>query len=114
MRTIIELLKAIPVPVLIAVSVIFVTLGDYYGKKWSVTNETVYFVVAAGASLLSGVFYFPVLFKHDLVTSSIIWTVLSILAFVVIGVLVYKEVLTPVQLVGAVLGIISILILSWN
>ncbi len=108
----IELLKNLPSVALIIISVIFVTIADYYGKKWALTDNVLYLVYAVAGSTFSGLFYFPILFKQELVTSSIVWTVLSIFAFLIIGVLVYKETLTPVQIFGSLLGIVSIIILS--
>lgn len=112
MHTFIEFLKSLPTSVLISLSILGVVLGDIFGKEWSLTNNHWYLFAAVVGSLLSGLFYYPILFKQGLVTSSIIWTVLSIVAFILIGFLMYHEVLTPLQIAGCVLGVVAIILLS--
>jgi multidrug transporter EmrE-like cation transporter len=103
---------SLPTIVYFIVSVVFVTLGDYLGKEWSISKSSWLLVLAVGCSTLSGLFYFPLLLKEKLVVTSMLWTFLSIAGFLLVGLVIFKETLTSIQSIGLVMGAISIVLLS--
>lgn len=106
------LLEVIPFWVFILLSASSVISGDYFAKLWSVQPRPSLFILAVVAYSLSGIFYTPALLKEGLVLTSLVWSLLTIVGFLFIGLVLFNETLSPVQWTGAALGIIALLILS--
>jgi len=60
---------------------------------------------------MSAFFYIPSLLKEGLIVTSIFWDLLSVIGFLIIGLVIFKESLNPWQAVGAALGVIAIVVL---
>ena len=112
MKFFLQVVDKIPVNIVLLLSAFFVILGDLLGKYWSINRKESFIIAALAASFLSGVFYYPVLLKEGLVVTSIIWSLLSIIGFLAIGLLVFKESLTTPQIVGVALGGVALIILT--
>lgn len=97
---------------LIALSACGVILGDYSAKTWSIDHRTLWLVLAFVGYFFSAFFYIPSLLKEGLVVTSLLWDLLSMIGFIIIGLAIFKESFTPLQAVGAVLGIVALIILS--
>ncbi|TAK03821.1 hypothetical protein EPO34_01520 [Patescibacteria group bacterium] len=108
----ITLARTMPVMVLLLLSAGSVIAGDYFGKLWSQKPSPALFAVALGWYLLSGFFYLPTLQREGLVITSVIWTVISTTGFLVIGLLLFNESLSPIQMAGVALGVVSLILLS--
>jgi len=89
-----------------------VITGDYFAKAWSVNGSGIYLLFAFFGYFFSGFFYIPTLLREGLIVTSVTWLVLSTAGFLIIGALVFKETLSPVQIFAIILGILSISILS--
>ncbi len=100
------------VATLLGVSAASVILGDLAAKYWSLHQRPVFLFLALLGYFGSGFFYIPTLLRSGLVLTSVIWSVLSILGFLVVGLIIFHEVLTPLQLVGVAFGVLGILILT--
>ncbi len=87
-------------------------MGDYFAKAWSIQRDAKLIPLALAGYLLSGVFYIPTLLKEGLVITSIMWSLLSIIGFLIIGVVLFHEPLTTPQIVGITLGSLALIILS--
>lgn len=103
---------AVPVMGLLVMSAVSVILGDLFGKLWSQKPSPLLFLLALTAYLLSGWFYLPTLRRESLVLTSVIWTVISTTGFLAIGLLLFHESLSPLQGIGVVFGVISLILLS--
>lgn len=112
MNPLLAFLSRFPVWVLLMLSAAAVITGDYFAKYWSLHQKTVFFAIALVGYLLSGMFYIPVLRKEGLVISALIWILLNTIGFVTIGVVIFKESLTPLQTLGVITGTISLILLS--
>ncbi|OGL74486.1 hypothetical protein A3C96_00520 [Candidatus Uhrbacteria bacterium RIFCSPHIGHO2_02_FULL_60_10] len=112
MSNIVSLIQKVPVPVLIAFSASSVIIGDLLAKYWSTSFRTPLFVGAILAYMMSGVFYIPTLLTKGLVVTSLAWSLLSIIGFMFIGLVVFRESLTTTQIIGAALGVVSLVFLS--
>jgi multidrug transporter EmrE-like cation transporter len=107
-----KILPSLPVWVLLVLSSIGVIVGDYFAKLWSINTKTLFLVITFLGYLSSSFFYIPALLKEGLVVTSIIWSLLSMVGFLVIGLLIFKETLNTWQVVGVCLGLISLVVLT--
>lgn len=112
MEAIIGNLAKIPWPILLILSSTGVALGDFYGKYWSINQKGGFYALAMFGYFLSGFFYLPTLLGKGLVITSLIWSILSIIFFLFIGLVIFKETLTTIQIVGVFLGVVSLIVLS--
>ena len=107
------LVGRLPVWLLLSLSVAGVIGGDFFAKYWSLHRQPHLFGLAILGYLVSSVFYIPTLLRKGLVITSVIWGVASTIGFIVIGILVFKEELTPLQSVATFLGTVSLLLFAF-
>ncbi len=107
-----NIFSKIPVWVLLCLAAISVVTGDVLAKYWSTNTKSVFYFAGLIAYAFSGFFYIPTLLREGLVATSVIWSILSVIGFLVVGILLFKETLTPLQIVGVILGIIALVILT--
>lgn len=107
-----SIVQKVPVLVLLIFSACGVVVGDFFAKYWSIHQRTAFFVLALIGYLISSLFYIPTLLREGLVVTSVIWSLLSIMGFLFIGLAVFKEQLTLSQIVGVALGVVALVILS--
>ena len=93
---------------LICVSLVFYTAGEYYSKVWSLNpSYWLVFLVTLNYSI-GAVLWLPALRLHGQLSAlSAVRSCLSIIICVVLGVFVFKEKLSSQQMVGVVLAIIA-------
>lgn len=109
---IINSMSKLPVILLLILAASSVTVGDYFGKYWSINQKMVYYWLALLGYFGSGIFYLPTLLRKGLVVTSLIWTLIATIGFLIIGLVIFKENLTPLQVVGVILGISALIVLS--
>jgi len=109
-----QLIEKIPVVVLLLLSASSVVAGDYFAKLWSINPSRLLFGLAVLGYIGSAVFYIPTLLREGLVITSVVWTILSIVGFLVVGVLIFNEALTGWQIAGVTIGVIALIILSFS
>jgi multidrug transporter EmrE-like cation transporter len=107
------IMQKIPVIILLIISATGVILGDFFAKYWSLHQRTIFYVIAIAGYLISSIFYIPTLLRQGLVVTSVIWSLLSIVGFLVIGLIIFKEPMTPLQMVGAGLGVLALVVLAF-
>ncbi len=92
--------------------IVFEIVADILSKEWSV-GKPIYFAIGAIlAYVIANTFWlFALKYGSGLAKGAIIFSVASAILATVIGVLLYKEEVTRLQLVGMVLGILSIFFL---
>ncbi len=112
MSSLVASLAKVPTLALLFLSASSVVTGDLFAKYWSMTQRPLHLALAVAGYFFSGFFYIPSLLKEGLVVTSVIWSVLSIVGFLLIGIVLFKEHLTLLQTAGAVLGIVSLVLLS--
>lgn len=113
MQTFLSLASKIPVLVLLGIGVAFVVAGDVFAKLWSFhPDKSLLFWITVVAYGLSSFFYIPTLLREGLVITSILWSLLGFVGFLVVGLIFFKEHLTLIQTIGVGLGIVSLVILS--
>jgi len=107
-----DILPRLPMYALIVLSACGVILGDYSAKTWSVNHSPLWLALAFVGYLASAFFYIPLLLKDGLVVTSLLWDLLSVAGFLAIGLVIFKEDLTPLQTAGAAFGVVALVILS--
>jgi len=112
-QPLIDLLSRFPIAVLLSLSIIGVISGDYFAKSWSVNRQPLFFILGMIGYLASGLFYTPTLLKKGLVITSVIWSVVSTIGFILIGVLIFKEELSPLQIAGVALGSVALVLFAF-
>jgi len=97
---------------LITFAIIFEVIGDVFFKQWS-TNQKLWSLLIGLAIYAIGTIFWAISIKYELLSSAIsIFTVLNLISVVLIGVLFFKESLSPVNYLGIVLGVMSIVLLE--
>lgn len=112
METFFTIFSKFPVWILLCLAATSVILGDVLAKYWSTNVKPVFYFAALIAYGFSGFFYIPTLLREGLVITSVIWSILSIVGFLAVGIILFKETLTPLQIVGVILGIVALVILK--
>ncbi len=107
-------LGRVPVLGLILMAAVSVIVGDYAAKAWSLSSSQRewYLLLALAGYFFSGFFYIPSLLRDGLIVTSVLWLLFSAVGFLVIGIVIFKETLSLAQTIGAILGIISVLLLT--
>lgn len=104
--------QRVPVGVWLTASAIAVVAGDYAAKRWSLDRGGLLFWSAVVCYGLASQFYLPTLLRHGLITTSIVWVILSTAGFLILGTIVFHEHLRHHQWLGVIFGVVSILLLS--
>lgn len=110
----IPLFLKIPALVLLVLSALSVTTGDFFAKYWSTNTRGLFYFLALLGYIGSGVFYIPTLLKEGLIITSVIWSVLSTVGFLLVGLVIFKESLTAMETLGTILGVASLVVLSFS
>jgi multidrug transporter EmrE-like cation transporter len=112
MDTLVTCSQKIPLILLFTVSALFVGGGDYLAKKWSLSPGWSNCVGALTCYGVSSFFYLLTVSRKGLVVSCVIWSISSIIAFLFVGLVIFHETLSGMQLIGVILGTISLVLLS--
>jgi len=112
MQLYIQLSQKIPLLVLLLLSGMGVVMGDVFAKYWSLHPRMTLFLAAVFGYFCSSFFYIPTLLRESLVVTSIIWSLFSIIGFLFVGLVLFKEHLTLGQGVGVAFGVVSLVILA--
>lgn len=102
---------AFPPMALVVIAALAVIIGDYAAKVWSTGGSPQYLLFAFLGYLLSAFFYIPSLLKEGLIITSVVWSILSISGFLVVGYVIFKEPLSTLQMFAVALGVCSIFLL---
>jgi multidrug transporter EmrE-like cation transporter len=109
-----SLMTKIPAAILLMLSATSVVSGDYFAKLWSVNRSGTILALALVAYACSGIFYTPTLVRNGLVVTSLIWSLVSTVGFLVIGFAIFKENLTLAQGIGVAFGVVSLVVLAFT
>jgi len=108
-----QIFTAITFWIWIALSAIFFALGEFISKKFALNPGWTLFVLFIIVDLISATAWLPAIFERSqLSTTGVIWSIVSVAATVLIGVLAFSEKLTLVQCIGLAFGFVSVVLLS--
>ncbi len=103
----------IPYWVWISLSAIFFGIGEFLSKKFAMNPGWALFSIFILVDILSAVAWLPAIFeKNQLSITGVIWSIVSLMATVAIGVLAFNEELTLTQCIGLATGLVSVVLLS--
>lgn len=111
MQLFIAFTSKIPVLALLIISAAFTVFGDIFAKYWSFQTRPLFFLLSVFFYSASTIPFIPTLLREGLVITSMIWFLISILGFIVVGIVMFKETLSIYQAVGAILSAIALLLL---
>jgi len=106
-------LSSINYIVWLVLSAVFFAIGEFLSKKFALNPNTTLVIIILLTYSVGVLFWLPaILQKNQLSIVGTMWSVLSLLTTVLIGVLIFKENLSLTGIIGIVFAVISIILLS--
>ncbi len=94
-------------------SAIFFAVGEFLSKKFALSPRIFYVVFILIVYCIAELLWLPAIMqKNQLSVVGTMWSVMGLLATILIGVLVFKEKLSMVGVLGIAFAFISIILLS--
>jgi len=94
-------------------SAVFFAIGEFMSKKFALEPKAILVIGILAVDSIGVLAWLPaILQKNQLSIVGTIWSVLSLLMTILIGILIFGEKLNPMGVIGIILAIISIIILS--
>jgi len=97
---------------LVVVVAILEVIGDILFKEWTIGNKTPFLLIGILLYFLATICWAFSLKYQDLSKAVIIFAVITSVVAVLVGVLVYKESPSFINIVGIVLGLIGVVLLE--
>lgn len=95
--------------------IIFEGLADIFAKNWAIQRTTWIAAVSLGCYLIANSFWlFALKNGSGLGRGAIIFSVASAVIAIGLGIFLYKEPVSKLQIFGLVLGVVSIVLLFWE
>lgn len=109
-----KILLMIPYVIWLIISALFFAGGEFLSKKFALNPSTQYVLLIVVMYTLGTLAWLPaILQKNQLSIVGAIWSVMSLLATVLIGIIIFHEHLSIVGVLGIIFAIIAILLLSY-
>ena len=104
-----------PALIFMALVVFLESFSDILAKEWSLKSNNWMVAAALSGYLITNIFWLYALKNGmGLTRGAVIFSVGSAILGVLIGVLFYKEVLTPLQTIGVILGLMGAIMIFWE
>ncbi len=95
------------------VSALFFAVGEFLSKKFALNPKLIYVILILTTYSIGTLAWLPaILQKNSLSIAGTIWSVLSLFATVLIGVLIFGEKLSVLGIIGVIMAVIAIILLS--
>jgi len=108
-----NLINGIPAIIWLVISALFFAFGEFLSKKFALAPSFNYVVLVVVIYAFGTLAWLPaILQKNQLSIVGAIWSVLSLMATVLIGVLIFGEKLNMVGILGIIFAAIAIALLS--
>ena len=108
-----QTLTAVPAWGWITLSTVFFAAGEFLSKKFALNPGWSLFAFIIVVDVISVTAWLPAIFeKNHLSTTGVVWSVVSLIMTALVGLLVFDEKLSSVQIVGIFLGLVSVALLS--
>ena len=108
-----QLFTVIPFWIWITISAIFFAIGEFLSKKFALNPGWILFAAFIIIDIISATAWLPAIFeRNQLSTTGVIWSIVSVAATVLIGILAFNEKLTLIQCIGLAFGVVSVVLLS--
>ena len=97
----------------IVISAIFFGIGEFVSKKFALNPGWSLFFLFLAVDIISAAAWIPAIFeKNQLSITGVIWSIVSLMATVAIGIFAFQEKLTLIQSIGLAAGLVSVILLS--
>ncbi len=96
------------------ISILFFALGEFLSKEFALNTSKLIYILYIFIAYSFGILTWlaAIVQKNQLSIIGAMWSVLSLVATVLIGVLIFSEKLNILSITGIILGIISVALLS--
>jgi multidrug transporter EmrE-like cation transporter len=95
--------------------IVFELIADIFAKEWSLKSNPVFWICSLLGYIIANVFWlFAIKNGSGLARGATIFSVVSAIIAILIGLVFYKESVTVIQFVGMVVGLIAIILIFWN
>ncbi len=95
------------------ISMVCFGLGEYFSKQLATSLNTKTVIQVLVSYFLATLAWIPAIHRYNVISVvGVIWSVLSILITVILGLIVFKEPVTTFKVVGIILAILSVIFLS--
>jgi len=101
--------------ILLSFLIIFESLADILAKEYSLKGHWYFWVAGIIGYIIANIFWLSAM-KHgaQLGRGAIIFSVVSAILAVIIGVYFYQETTNKIQIAGMILGLLSIVLIFWE
>jgi len=89
--------------IFLSLSALLTLVADFLGKKWTIDNKFIYFLIASVLILMSGISFLFALRYEKLGIVSVAWDALTSIFLILMGYFIFKEVLTITQIIAVIL-----------
>jgi multidrug transporter EmrE-like cation transporter len=97
----------------LVLSGVFFAIGEFMSKKFALNPKISFVLLMLASYILGSLAWLPaILQKNQLSIVGVMWSVLSVISTILIGVLIFNEKLSQFGVIGIALGIISVILLS--
>ena len=108
-----DLLLSIPAAVWLVLSAIFFAAGEYFSKRWAMHPSLGITASLLVVYILATLFWLPALLhKNQLAIMGMAWLLLGMIATVCLGLFVFNEKLSTLQMVGIIFALLSLVLLN--
>ena len=108
-----NLILKIPAIIWLVISAIFFAFGEFLSKKFALAPSITYVFIIIAIYTLGILAWLPaILIKNQLSITGTIWSVLSLMATILIGVLIFGEKLNTIGIIGIIFAIVAVILLS--
>lgn len=108
-----NIMLAIPAMVWLIISAVLFAIGEFLSKKFAMNPSWSYVIVTIIFYLFGSLTWLPaILQKNQLSVVGAIWAVLTLVATILIGVVIFNEHLSVVGIIGVCFAIIAVALLS--
>ena len=95
--------------------IVFELVADVLAKEWSLHGQAIRWIGAIAAYVVANTFWlFALRQGSGLARGAIIFSVASAIIAVSLGLFLYKENITRLQIIGVLVGIISLVLIFWE
>lgn len=95
--------------------IVFELVADVLAKEWSLHGHAVRWIGAIAAYVIANTFWLIALRQGSgLARGAIIFSVATAIIAASLGLFLYKENLTRLQIIGVLIGIVSLVLIFWE
>ena len=99
----------------LSILIIFEVIADIFAKQWSLTQKPYLWLAAILAYVIGNIFWlFALKNGSGLSRGAVIFSLVSEMLAISIGILYYHESVSRIQFTGILLGVVSLILIFWE